>query len=78
WDGDSPLASGYTSLVALLRAGGPDLIADNKATQKTDVYALGDAARWFIRVESKIELAGGPCDSVAPFELCSVRNLLTY
>ncbi len=78
WDGDSPLASGYTSFVALPRAGGPDLIAYNKATQKTDVYALGDAAPWISPVDSKIELAGGPWDSVASFVLGNVRYLLTY
>ena len=80
WDaGQSErLAAGYTSAIPIQIGGGLYLFAYNKADQHSDIYRLEAAKPWLTPLASKINLEGGPWDTINTFVLGNEPCLLTY
>ena len=80
WKGGdvATLAPGYTSIVSLRVGDTSYLCAYNRTTEVTDLYQVNDTDPWVQLVESRIDLQGGPWDSVTTFVLGGDCYLLTY
>src|SRR5271167_3309242 len=72
------LRAGYTNIVSLEIGDSPYLCAYNKTTGTTDLYLVTEAEPWILAVESRIDLSGGPWDSLTTFVLGNDPYLLTY
>ncbi|NTY37136.1 MULTISPECIES: hypothetical protein [Burkholderia cepacia complex] len=72
------LPAGYSSFTVLRTGERTHLIAYDKATQRTDAYALTGQAPWVSAVDAKLDLSGGPWDNLDTFVLGNVHYLLTY
>lgn len=74
----SGLAAGYTCAIPVQVGKQSVLFAYNKTAQRTDLYLLTDANPWVKLQSKKVNLDGGPWDSLSTFVLGNEPYVMTY
>jgi hypothetical protein len=77
-DTAAALDNGYSQIVFLQVNNNPYLCAYSKTSGNTDLYSVSETEPWISPVESRIDLSGGPWDSLTTFILGNDPYLLAY